>query len=313
MNIESLIIKRLQESGRVHLPGWGSFYLEKQVAKWDAITSTAFPSGKYISFRASISSSENTLVGTVMRELGSTMEVAEHWIHRKVFAWQQVLDEGGVLMLPGIGSFPAPNVFKPDGQSLDAQSFGLTPVMVHAINEPSALQTKVVASLKMATEQRATGLRTWQRASAAAAVALLFGLGLFQSPWSTEMAGWFTSPAQVEVEDGLTDEVEAVEELTTEEIAPVNVVETPAPPRVEMGTVEKGLASGYSIVVGSFKMPENAENLAQSLASDGMDVHIISGSLVKVGVGHYSTRAEAKQALQGIKASVNSHAWIYGH
>ena len=313
MQIESLIIKSLQRSGRVHLPGWGSFYLEKQVAKWDEITSTAFPSGKYIGFRASFSSTENTLVTTVMKELGSSMEVAEHWIHRKVNAWQLVLDEGGVLMLPGIGSFPAQNLFKADGHSLDAQSFGLTPIMVHAINEPSALQSKVVASLKIASEQRTTGLRNWQRASAAAAVALLFGLGVFQSPWPTEMAGWFTSTAsEIPVEEAVSEP--ATEEANTiESNVPEAVNKTSRETSLTTGSIEHGLKAGYSIVVGSFKMPENAESLATTLSQEGYSVHIISGSLAKVGVGEFATRAEAKAALQGIKASVNSHAWIYGH
>ena len=52
----------------------------------------------------------------------------------------------------------------------------------------------------MVSEQREQGLRNWQKASVAAAVSLLFGLGIFQSTWSTQMAGWITSSAETEFE-----------------------------------------------------------------------------------------------------------------
>ena len=305
MKIEKLILQRLQDTGRVHLPGWGSWYLKAQVSRWDSVTGTAFPKGKYIAFNPSIASMENSLVSLVMRDLGSTMEIAEQWISRKVQQWQQSLDKGAVLMLDGIGSFRPNGSFQSDVNSLDAQSFGLTPVMLHAISEPSALQSKVVASLKMVSEQREQGLRNWQKASAAAAVSLLFGLGVFQSPWSTQMAGWFATPAEATLEVGIPfvdveNHANETPAITSSEstITSKAVVTTPR------------LDAGYSIIVGSFKVSTNASDLANELRSQGHLVTILEGSLMKVGVGSFASRDEAKTALSKVKADINSHAWI---
>lgn len=307
MKIEKLILQRLQDTGRVHLPGWGSWYLKAQVSRWDSVTGTAFPKGKYIAFNPSIASMENSLVSLVMREMGSTMEIAEQWISRKVQQWQQSLDQGAVLMLDGIGSFRPNGAFQSDVNSLDAQSFGLTPIMLHAISEPSALQSKVVASLKMVSEQREQGLRNWQKASAAAAVSLLFGLGIFQSPWSTQMAGWFATPVEVEAASEVAVPLVDVENHANE---------TPAVTSSESKITSKAVVSatrletGYSIIVGSFKVSTNASDLADELRSQGHLVTLLEGSLMKVGIGSFASRDEAKTALSKVKADINSHAWI---
>ena len=99
MQIEQLIIQTLNAKNRVQIPGCGAFYLVEKEARWDAATNTAFPRGKYVAFNPARSSIENTLLPTVMRTLGGSMEIAESWIRRKVNQWQTTLDSGSVLML----------------------------------------------------------------------------------------------------------------------------------------------------------------------------------------------------------------------
>ena len=313
MTIESLIIELLEEKGRVQLPGWGAFYLKAQPARWDAVTGTAFPAGKYLRFNPSVARTENTLLPKVMRSMGASMDVAEHWITRKLNGWQQALDEGQVLMLTGLGSFSSSAGFKPESNLFGSSSFGLTSIMLHPVHEPSALQNKVSASLKLVTEQREKGLRAWQRAAVAAAVTALFGLGVFQSDLPTQMAGWygdFTSsnttveevmPAAEEVAEPATDVVEELSTPAPEEVKETKVVQAPV----------KG--AGYYIVVGSFKDGRNADNLADELAQQGYDVSILPGSLKKVGIGNYQSRGAAKAELAKIKSEVNSHAWIFAY
>jgi len=313
MKIESLIIASLEEKGRVQLPGWGAFYLKSQSARWDNVTGTAFPAGKYIGFNPSIARTENTLLPTVMRRMGASMEVAEQWIARKINEWQQVLDQGQILMLANIGSFSATAGFKPEKSTFNDDSFGLTSFMMHAVNEPSALQSKVSASLKLVTEQREQGLRAWQKAAVAAAITALFGLGIFQSDLPTEMAGWMgnmsnTTTTEITTQEEEQDELapvsveaEAAKEIT-HEVAPAStVVQQPV----------KGM--GYYIVVGSFKEAANATSFSTELSQQGYQVSILPGSLKKVGIGHFSTRDAAKAELVKIKSEVNSHAWIFAY
>jgi nucleoid DNA-binding protein len=201
MQIESIIIQRLSERGRVQIPSWGTFYLMEKPARWDAVTNTAFPRGKYVGFTPSNTTTENSLLPAVMKQMRCTMEMAESWIARKVNQWQSTLDSGSILLLQGLGSFRKNGAFVAEkNNQFDHHSFGFSTVMLHALNEPSALETKVAASLKMVTEQRSEGLKAWRKAAVAAAITALVALGVYQSDLSTEMAGWFAPGRSIELD-----------------------------------------------------------------------------------------------------------------
>ena len=313
MHIEQLIIQTLNTKNRVQIPGWGAFYLVEKEARWDAVTNTAFPRGKYVAFNPARSSIENTLLPTVMRTLGGSMEIAESWIRRKVNQWQTTLDSGSVLMLSGLGSFRKNGMFQPERENqFDANSFGFTAVMMHRISEPSALESKVVASLKMVAEQRENGLASWRKAAVAAAITALISLGIYQSDITPQaMAGWFTpTPAAQEALDNF-ESIHSETVAPSESVTPINAT------NVEENQVSltpvKAASKKYYIVVGSFKMESNAFTLAEELQAEGHEVKVLPGSLMKVGLGGFESRDQAKSALAGIKAEVNSYAWIYAY
>ena len=313
MHIEQIIIQTLNTKNRVQIPGWGAFYLVEKEARWDAATNTAFPRGKYVAFNPARSSIENTLLPTVMRTLGGSMEIAESWIRRKVNQWQTTLDSGSVLMLSGLGSFRKNGMFQPERENqFDANSFGFTAVMMHRISEPSALESKVVASLKMVAEQRENGLSSWRKAAVAAAITALISLGIYQSDITPQaMAGWFTpTPAAQETLDNF-ESINSEAVTPSESVTPINAI------KVEENQVSltpvKAASKKYYIVVGSFKMESNAFTLAEELQAEGHEVKVLPGSLMKVGLGGFESRDQAKSALAGIKAEVNSYAWIYAY
>ena len=312
MQIEQLIIQTLNAKNRVQIPGWGAFYLVEKEARWDAVTNTAFPRGKYVAFNPARSSSENTLLPNVMRTLGGSMEVAESWIRRKVNQWQTTLDSGSILMLSGLGSFRKNGMFQPERENqFDPNSFGFTAVMMHRISEPSALESKVVASLKMVTEQRENGLASWRKAAVAAAITALISLGVYQSEITPQaMAGWFT---QTPTAQEALDNFEAVETEATPTETVVAIEVTTAEKNTPSLSPVKTESKRYYIVVGSFKMENNALTLAEELQGKGHEVKVLPGSLMKVGLGGFESREEAKLALSGIKAEVNSYAWIYAY
>jgi len=241
------------------------------------------------------------------------MEVAESWIRRKVNQWQTTLDSGSVLMLSGLGSFRKNGMFQPERENqFDPNSFGFTAVMMHRISEPSALESKVVASLKMVTEQRENGLATWRKAAVAAAITALISLGVYQSDITPQaMAGWFTeTPTAQETLESF--EAVEIENLVPAETA-IDVEATVAEENTTSLSPVKSESKRYYIVVGSFKMENNALTLAEELQEEGHEVKVLPGSLMKVGLGGFESREQAKSALAGIKAEVNSYAWIYAY
>ncbi len=312
MQIESIIIQRLTERGRLQIPSWGTFYLMEKPARWDAVTNTAFPRGKYVGFTPSNTTTENSLLPAVMKQMRCTMEMAESWIARKVNQWQSTLDSGSILLLQGLGSFRKNGAFVAEkNNQFDHHSFGFSTVMLHALNEPSALETKVAASLKIVTEQRSEGLKVWRKAAVAAAITTLVTLGVYQSDLHTEMAGWFAPGRSIELDhsDRQPSTPSIIEAPTEEEIEAVASTPSQTPTIVRKATATKK----YYIVVGSFKIEDNATTLAAELKADGMNVSILPGSLMKVGIGNYLSREAAKQDLAQIQSSINQHAWIYAY
>lgn len=312
MQIEVIIIQRLVERGRVQIPAWGTFYLMEKPARWDSVTNTAFPRGKYVGFTPSNATTENSLLPAVMKQMRCSMEVAESWISRKVNQWQNTLDSGSILLLQGLGSFRKNGAFVAEkNNQFDAHSFGFSTVMLHALNEPSALESKVAASLKMVSEQRAQGLITWRKTAVAAAIAALVSLGVYQSDLRTEIAGWFSPGSNIELDHSdrntgsspLENAVESLESVSTKNDASNAAI------KVRTASATKK----YYIVVGSFKIEDNATSLANELLSEDLEVSVLPGSLLKVGVGNYSSREDAKRDLSKIQQSINQHAWIYAY
>ncbi|MCH8554605.1 MAG: SPOR domain-containing protein [Schleiferiaceae bacterium] len=67
----------------------------------------------------------------------------------------------------------------------------------------------------------------------------------------------------------------------------------------------------FQIVVGSFSNRENAQKFVNDLEQSGKRAFILEGSgLVKVSCGGFTTRHEAAAAVQDIKATTASGAWI---
>lgn len=320
MQLHSLIISALQETGRAVVPGWGTFEIVERSSTWNEATGTAFPRGKSVAFHAEHSTPSNLLV-PVAKKLGGNLEAAHSWLRRKVAWWQKHLSENDILVLEGLGSFRKNGEFQPE-QSLqfEANSFGLTAVTLFKVHEPSALEARMTASLKTLSEGREKALLSWKHAAAAAAVIALVALGIYQSSVTTQMAGWFvptSAPHQEEIIDHVdnivveshseqakaeTSEVEHMQEYAER----ISVEKTPEV--ADRSTPQ--IQANWSIVIGAFKDVENARNNAATYKEMGYDVHVIEGHLNKVTLGSFATREEAKEKLVTIKTEVNAFAWV---
>jgi cell division septation protein DedD len=282
------------------VPGWGTFYLSQRETRFETATGAVFPAGKYIGFNPNSAGSPAVLQAAVVRAKGGNLESAEAWVRRKVQNWQQTIDEGKAVALKGLGTFIGNHRFSPEQSGpIDAASFGFSSILLHRLAQPSALESKVVASLKVVSDQRKNSTALWRKAAVAAAVTALVTLGVFQSELPTQAAGWFApQPTEaIEIEPGEISQEAAV---TPEE---VDIKDAPV-------VVAPVKAHTHYVVVGSFKEAQNAENLAADLKARGLEVELLKGSLLKVGIG-FGSRAEATAELAQIKANVNAHAWIY--
>ena len=92
--------------------------------------------------------------------------------------------------------------------------------------------------------------------------------------------------------------------------APAPIVNQPESP---VQRVRSAQSAAFHIIVGSFANTASAEVYAKKLRNSGMNPMLLTGeSRIRVSIGEFSTKTAAKQALPGIKESVNQDAWILG-
>ncbi|MEO5571688.1 MAG: SPOR domain-containing protein [Bacteroidia bacterium] len=78
--------------------------------------------------------------------------------------------------------------------------------------------------------------------------------------------------------------------------------------------INKAVEFEYNIIGGCFSIEENAANFRADLRSKGYDAEIIgknNAGLTMVSISSFDDLSEAKSALQEIKGSINSGAWIF--
>ncbi len=100
---------------------------------------------------------------------------------------------------------------------------------------------------------------------------------------------------------------ETSENTTDNTVKPLN--DTPTSNEVSLSS-ETGK---YHIIAGAFKSPQNADKKVLQLKAKGFDSHIVGinkWELTQVAFASYSTKEEAKQALEEIKRSEAKDAWI---
>lgn len=77
--------------------------------------------------------------------------------------------------------------------------------------------------------------------------------------------------------------------------------------------VNNNYTGSYHVIAGAFKDPNNATKKVNQLTAKGFDAHIVGinkWDLTQVAFASYTSKSEAQTALNKIKVSVESDAWI---
>lgn len=81
--------------------------------------------------------------------------------------------------------------------------------------------------------------------------------------------------------------------------------------KIEAGTAKE--YSGYFVIVGSFKVPKNAQNYSVKMKQMGYEGKIVKGpnNYQLVTSGTYTTLKSSIEAMKKARSTVASEAWIY--
>jgi len=264
-------------------------------------------------------------------------------IANEVKCWRDILDSGEKVMLIGIGRLFIDErgklQFAPTLENnYQRSSYGLSIFRSPAIEREARIRTAIQKSIEtkkvqpapVATEpvrEKKSARIPWAAVLGPVIFAGIVGtgyLGIKSDPlqdvsgltwleWTHSKSLYNISGEEIAEETVEKHGTEIGETVVSEDNTAETLVGEPEP--VSFGEDEIPMTQLYPfhIVVGSFKDLANAENYVEQLRARGFDAYTAEGNnkFMRVAVGNFATRAQAENALNGVRQSINSQAWIY--
>ena len=275
MDITAFIRELLFSHDCVILPGFGGFIGNYTPARIDKTTSTFYPPVKQISFNRNLNHNDGLLVGRLSEHSKVNYGDARNIVEEFVAGLRKKLERGEKVVFDNIGSFinnQEGNVqFEPDRNvnyhldSYGLESFQFSPLEVYDVRK------RIVRHIDKGSVKR-TSMRKvlW---SAAVIIPLLALMVIV--PFKTDI---FKSKVEATTLNPLaTAEFENNKKAVDENIAA-------EPPKIEVNTVQPAasettspvIENNYCLIIGSFKLKDNAETQANILKNEGFTPEIIN-------------------------------------
>ncbi|MDP1622970.1 MAG: SPOR domain-containing protein [Bacteroidales bacterium] len=307
MDIRNCIHELLSLHDCVIIPGFGGFIGNYSPARIDPVHHSFNPPAKKLLFNTNLKQNDGLLANAVAASLGTSYAAACKLIDEFSEDSRLILKSGRPLFLPGVGQLQEDSkgiiyFEQEDGATLLPESFGLVPFFSPPVIRYSEKKFIIPRALK------------W-----AAAIVIPIGfatvIGVTQydnlSANFANNAGVLSSVFSKFSATSLVDKKEApvrpVIEVVPEEVNPEKL--TP----VKEDKISIRNNDRFAVIVGAFRMKENAEKLIGELQSQGIEASVFDQSktgLFRVTIGTSPDRDDAKKLLASVKSSAFSGAWV---
>jgi len=316
MNLGTYVSELLFNHDCVVVKNFGGFVCQEFNAHINEATQMFVPPSKKVSFQSALSETNLLLERHIAKKQNVSFETAEEIIAIEVAAWKEELSLGKHIKLDDVGRIYFDNERKVSFQSdinanFNSNSFGLGifrfPVLRDEVSSP--VRDAVVAAA--ANTPRISGV--WQKAAMVAAVIGLFYIGSQKADFNAlNIASFnpFKYSRTVEMPAKTTeiDSKVAEPEVYTSTLGSINTEVKELPELLEVTTVES-----FHIIVGAFKVQENASAYLEQLRDSGLEdaQYFNEKGFYRVSAAKFTTRKEAVSSLSDIKRKIQKGAWIY--
>ena len=342
MKIDHYISKLLAVHDCVIIPGFGGLIGNYSPSRISSSHNTFYPPFKSILFNINLKQNDGLLANEVSKGENIPYEEAFIRISEIVLIWGRALMNGETVIIEKVGSL----LRNTDGiicfdQDTEVNyllaSFGLTPVMSPAIHR-ARIQEKIEKRITSYLDAPESRRRIIPKPLKWAAVFLIpigistmIGVQHFESikQFSSAYSGWYSSrldPFKTSVQEPVKP-LKAKPHLI--HLAAVNVKAARVPvtaavisnpivtERKELPKSTDILTSSgqqpYAIIVGAFRLRENAVNLVDDLREKGFDASILDTTrtgLFRVRIQSFSDKDQAIRQLAVIRSKDFSGAWL---
>jgi hypothetical protein len=307
MDVRNCIAELLSLHDCVIIPGFGGFIGNYSPARIDPVHHTFQPPAKKLLFNVNLKQNDGLLANAVAKSFrisyGDACKIVDDFSEDCRLA----LKTGKPFMLPEVGQLVSGKegiiYFEQDQTAnLLPDAFGLTPfisppVLRHSGKKfvfPRALKWAAVIILPVGFAA-VIGVTQYDKLSAN----FSSNAGILSSVFSR-----FSAASLVEKKEApFTASIKAVK------TPPASTAATP--PVDNLSAIRHD--DRYAVIVGAFRMKENAEKLISELQGKGITASIFDQSktgLFRVTIGTSSDKADAKQLLASAKSTDFSGAWI---
>jgi cell division septation protein DedD len=334
MTVENHIAALLHEHDCVIVPDFGGFIANYFHARIHPVHHTFFPPSKALLFNINLKQNDGLLASKVALQEGISYEKALDKVRETVVQWTRKLSEQKILVIDTIGKLTQNregNVEFEQDHNLNflPDSFGLASFVSPAIRR-TGFQEKIEKKITRYMETPGERRRVLPKPLKWAAILILpigiaayLGVKNFDTIRNLKIdySGWFYSSAPAPA----TKSKPAPKTLTYH--APIYV--TPKKPAaVKTDTVVKPVIpkeqkaevpsqvnapKPFAVIVGAFKVHENADNLVTDLRQKGFDAMILDTTrtgLFRVSIGTFAQRDQALEQLASVRSGPFSSAWL---
>lgn len=338
------ISRLLFEHECVIVPGFGAFLTRYYPAEVNPATHMLRPPSRRIYFNPRLTENDGLLAKSISLIDRRPYKEAITLIGDEVKCWKDILDSREKVQLKGIGRLFIDEMgklqFSPTLENnYQRSSYGLSIFRSPAIEREARIRTAIQKSIETkkieptpAPIEAVSGKKSTRIPWAAVLGPVIFAgilgaayLGIKNEPLQ-EVSGltwleWTHSKSVYNISGEVIAEDSSSEIKTEDAASPaataISTKDISGNERLEESPLQEEIPMTqlypFHIVVGSFKDMENAENYVQQLRARGFDAYTAEGDnrFMRVAVGNFATRAQAENALRGVRRSINSQAWIY--
>ena len=296
MTLANYINDLLYRYDCVIIPNFGGFVTNTIGARVNTTTHTMYPPKKQLTFNAYLQHNDGLLANYIASNKNISFEQATAFIAEEVTKWNKDM-KNATIEVASVGSLSLNEagqvVFEPNlSSNFLTASFGLAEVSTPSVERVKEVKVK---SLPATSEEKNKTIPLYIKRAAAAAVFV-----------GVAYVGWngFQNQQQQEL---LANQEESVQKKIQ---SATFVIDNPLP-TINLNVTKE--AKNFHIIAGAFQDIQNAENKLAELQEKGYDASIIGKNkfgLTQVAFASYTTRAEARKALETIKEMVSEDAWL---
>jgi len=349
MDLKKCISELLTAHDCVIIPGFGGFIGNYSPARIDPVHHTFSPPFKKLLFNINLNQNDGLLANHLSAAAGISYPDACKRIDEMVESCRHDLKTGKAFIIPEVGKISMGregNIqFEQDMTvNLLPDAFGLTPFIsppVARSSYHSSLGKAIPIVAKQRTEKRVVLPRSLKWAAVLAipvGIAAIIGFtqydkfksgsinnadilsSVFSRFSSTSLVDKKGAPQASPEPQFQMEPTPSVFDSPAEENLPAgNEENLDTAPSAESGTPvqtpvqDVAAENNYAIIIGAFKIKENAENLVADLTKKGIAAAIFDRSrsgLYRVAIGTTNSRQEAEQLLEHTKSGEIHGAWL---